>query len=767
VPNLVKAVVSKREIKLIPDIGVESSDETANGENEFEVTVVNESNKFASFYIELLAIGADSESNVKWYNLEPKVSAKKPPGDRTTFHVIITKPPIPVYGTTIELTLRVFSVEFPHLFTSQKINLIVEKARKPLRLYLPIKEFKVLPEEEIEIPVIVYNLSQKATDVQLKISGLNSEWITQGTEQILQIDAGDYQQTSFWCQPQKNTQALSQAYSFTIEAKSDTSSRNLREQGVLELLPQGTVEFICKNKLQRIPVVKVKGAKKQSKFATYELEFANNSNLPQQVNLQISAQDVQQCGLKIPEPIELAPGEIKLMYLVAKKRRPWWWLKRRLLFEVSPILTNPDTAEPDPQIRSNPSTQVLELQILPIIPFWLQLLGLLLLLLLLWLLWYLNPQDYHKGPVHSVRLIGNSSLVVSGSSDQTIRLWQVDRSPWQLDMRRLKYEGFIAEKTGKAVRVIRQSPREDYVIASGLESGDIKLWNVLTKTEPRSIYQGTDRVFALTFSKDSRYLFSGHGSGVVRQWNLEFANIKPQIARTGFTIYALSISESQQKQPNTLVAIAGRYNKLALWDWFNRRIYELEYFWQDWQEDKKFSPIMGQHQYIDSLAIADSQNLLASSDNKGHISLWDMDGIRQCINNTSTTVAKNSDRTKPKTDGFGNLIIPLDCDDAIIDQWQQGHNNQPVRSVALSQNGCYLASGGDDGRVVLWPLQNRKRSPQYQDGQIIAEFPGVRLNNVDIKALDDNLFITTGDDKNRVRLYRVKGINANDNANCQ
>ncbi|HEY9295205.1 MAG TPA: hypothetical protein VIQ31_02310, partial [Phormidium sp.] len=124
-PNLVKAIVSKREIRLIPDIVIESGDRTANGENEFDVTVVNESNKFASFYIELLAIGADAESNVKWYNLEPEVSAKKPSGDRTTFHVIITKPPIPVYDTTIELTLRVFSVEFPSLYTSQKINLIV------------------------------------------------------------------------------------------------------------------------------------------------------------------------------------------------------------------------------------------------------------------------------------------------------------------------------------------------------------------------------------------------------------------------------------------------------------------------------------------------------------------------------------------------------------------------------------------------------------------------------------------------------------------
>jgi len=767
VPNLVKAIVSKREIRLIPDIANESGDRTLNSENEFDVVVVNESNKFASFCIELLAIGADAESNVKWYSLKPEVSAKKPPGERTTFHVIITKSPIPVDDATIELTLRVFSVEYPQIFTSQKINLIVEKARKSLRLHLPVQEFKVLPGEDIEIPAIVYNLSQKATDVQLNISGLDPEWLTQGTEQRLQIDAGDYQQTSFWCQPPKTARSLSQAYNFTIEAKSDTSSRHPREQGILELLPQGNVEFICKQKLQRVPVIKVKSTTKKPKFASYELEFINNSNLPQKVSLQISAKDVEQCGLKIPGPIELEPGEIKSIYLVAKKRRPWWWLKQRLLFEVSPILTNPYTDEPDPQINSNPSTQVLELQILPIIPLWLQLLALLLLLLLLWLLWYLNPQDYHKGPVHSVRLVGNSSLVVSGSSDQSIRLWQVDRNSWQLDTRRLKYEGFIAEETGKSVRVIHQSPREDYLIASGLESGDIQLWNVLLKTEPRSIYQGTDRVFALTFSKDSNNLFSGHGSGVVRRWNLEkSANIKPQIASTSFTIYALSISENLQKQPYTLVAIAGRYNKLSLWDWVNRRIYEVKYSWQNGQEEQNFSPIIGQHQYIDSLAIADTQSLMASSDNEGHISLWDMDSLRQCINQSAAAL-KNIDRGQLKTDGFGNLVIPLDCDGAIIDRWHQGHDKQPVRAVALSQNGCYLASGGDDGRVILWPLENRKRAPQYRDGKIIAEFPGVRLNSVDIKALDDNLFVATGDDRNRVRLYRIQGINENDNANCQ
>ena len=69
--------------------------------------------------------------------------------------------------------------------------------------------------------------------------------------------------------------------------------------------------------------------------------------------------------------------------------------------------------------------------------------------------------------------------------------------------------------------------------------------------------------------------------------------------------------------------------------------------------------------------------------------------------------------------------------------------------------------------MILWPLENGKRSPQYQDGKIIAEFPGIKINSVDIKALDDNLFISTGDDKNRVKLYRVNGSDENNKANCQ
>jgi WD40 repeat protein len=784
-PNFVKAIVSKKQLTLIPDIASDSADETANGENEFDITVVNESKEFTSFQIELSTPGADANSNLKWYTLDPEVCVKKPPGASTKFHVVITKSPIQVYDTTIDLTLKVFSVEFASIFTSQKLKLTIQKARKPLKIYLITKELKVYPGNLVEIPVIAYNLSQKFANVKVSISGLNPEWMTQGTVKNLQIDASDSEKTSFWCQPPINAETLSQKYDFTIEAHADYSSHTPHERGILEILPQGTVEFICSNKLQVIPTKKGKGSSKKLKFATYELLFENKSNLPQQVNIQISEKDQKQCDLVIPDGVILAPGETKPMYLVAKKQRSLLGFKKRLLFEVSPILANPDTAKVSNEILPHPSSQVLELQIWPIVPFLLQAVGLLLLLLLLWLLKYLNPRIYHEGPVNSVRLIGIAGTVISGSSDQTIRRWQVDNSLLQ-NSNRLKHEDVIniKKETQKGVRVIRQRPEPDYIIAAGLESGEIQLWDVLLKRRMARVYEPdrkTDRVFDLEFTQNSYYLFSAHGSGEIRRWDVQKINQNAKIhrpiskAKVNFTISTLGISESLNK-PGSLVVVAGRFNKLALWDWVNTRIYNLEYDWLDWKQNNEFVPIIGQHHYITGLAIAeankdtaktdDAKNFLVTADNQGYITLWNMDIIRQCIIDNQSNLNREDEKMAGK-DGFGNTFQTLECSNAKLAQWRNGdanHRVQPVRSVAITQNGCYIVSGGDDGRVMLWSSDEIMRSPKYQTGKIIAQFPDITLNSVDIKAINDYLLITTGDDNNRVRLYREE---VKDNASCK
>ena len=225
---------------------------------------------------------------------------------------------------------------------------------------------------------------------------------------------------------------------------------------------------------------------------------------------------------------------------------------------------------------------------------------------------------------------------------------------------------------------------------------------------------------SLEFTRDSRHLFSGHGSGLILQWDLtfsEFGNVssKPIQNKQLSPPSALYSLELVGQAQNTL-AIAGQYNDLLLWNWQQDRLSTINYR-QGGEDD-----------YITGLATAEQQPfLLATGDNQGAISLWN---LRPCL----TEIAA--------------------CE--LIDFWQDGHESTPIRSVALSPDGCYLASSGDDGKLKLWSLgTSYKRQPRLIDGEVISK-PKSKINSIDIKVIDSQLQITTGGDDGKVRVFRKK-----------
>lgn len=773
----VTAILSKKSLEFTPSNPLESSDSSFNGENLFDVTVVNDSDKFASFQLELSAPGVDENSHIKWYCVEPEICAKTPPGSETKFQIAITKAPIPAYDTNIDLELDVFSVEYAKLKTKKNLKLRINRPLKSLQVEMPVKRFRVKPGDSIKIPVIVYNLSPKFSEITLTCSQLNPEWMT-ATQKKLQLEPGDSQNITFSCQPPIDT--LSKEYDFTIEVKSNTNHYTTREQGILEVLPNGAVEFICTDKKKTIP-----GKEKNNyKKTNYKLEFWNDSNLPHQVNIIVREEDQEKCELIIPEGINIAPSETKIMHLLAAAKRHWLGPKKIRKFAVSAVLSNPASEEFSMEISPKPNTLVLELKILPIIPFLLQIGGAILIPLLLLLNWWMRPQVYHQGTVNSVKFFGSGSLVFSGSSDQTIRRWQVEDSTGFLQKSaKIENKGKVATKKqlkNKAVRVIRQSPKDNDVLAVGLENGEIKLWDISSNQDKKVDfkYDKLSRVFDLVFSRDGRYLFSGHGNGFVKQWNLEsdinvsVINRKNKSTKVNFAVYALAIDENKNISNNPLVVIAGRYNKIAVWQPQKNNVNNeilTKYYNQKIQETSQtnFTPVIGQQHYITSLANANNNdnNILASADNKGYITLWDIKKIRECIN-VSTEKENTDPEGKQNNSNQDENDKSVFCNQAITEQWRDGHNKQPVRSVALTQNSCYLATAGDDGKVMLWSLSKGKRN--LEKSQTIFNFPDTKFNTVDIKALkDDNgeyILITSGDDNYQVRIER-KGIN--NNANCQ
>ncbi|MEL6939304.1 MAG: hypothetical protein AAFO84_08945, partial [Cyanobacteria bacterium J06598_1] len=328
----------------------------------------------------------------------------------------------------------------------------------------------------------------------------------------------------------------------------------------------------------------------------------------------------------------------------------------------------------------------------------------------------------------------------------------------------LRYKGVIASGR-QGIRVVRQLPAEVAQVAAGLENGDIQFWPISpVREQPVAVIEGNnDRVFDLVFTEDSKYLYSAHGSGRVRQWIQGAPNTwqagSVLRARRSASLSAIAVSEAVGEP--TLVAIAGQYNQLILWNPQQNQAYKIKYGLAE-RLGGAFSAVVSQNSYLTDIAIAQRPNdpesaLLVTADNQGFVTLWDLQEMRRCIGDLPAGEA---------TEG----AVDVDCDRARIDQWQENPQGLAVRSVSLSANGCYLASTGDSGYIRLWPLTaagNRQLDHPLNDGQqkdhskgiVLDQFSGERLNSVSIQSSAQvgdqaTLLIASDAPENRVRLYR-------------
>ena len=753
----ITTVVTKKQLTIIPD--------SLSEDNEFDVKVINGSNKFISFQLELTAKGLEDKSDFDWYKVEPEICTKNPPGSETDFHIAITKPPIPAYDSTIDLILTALSVEDEKLYNSQKIRLKVENPRKNIDIQLNSnKKFRGKPGEKIEIPVTITNISPHFTDIQLELSGLENFEI-QNNNLILQLRPVSTQTINLSCQiPEQPTET---SYNFQIAAISQNNVCQSYDEGNLEILPYGIVEFECHNAVQNIPN---KDGEKPN-LVCYELEFTNHSYSRQQVNVNLVGKDVNKCDVYQSENIPLKANDNKkpILKKYVEKKRPWFGWKRQFKFAVSPYLHSGSEVE----IKSKVDSETLTLNVSPIIPLFLQFLGLLSIPLLILFLNYLRFPG-HKAPVTSVRFTDIAGTVISGSSDRTIRRWQVNNNLLE-NQNGLKHEDILASESEikKAVRVIRFRPKQHNQVAVGLENGEIHLWDLSSGKHISRYLQFKDeknRVFDLDFTNDAQTLIAAYGGGQIRQWNLNQPglmdfNIRLQSINSKFTISTLGISENSKNYDLPLVIVGGRFNKLAFWDWQNKNrskdenlneinIYHLPYY--DNLNEKQIS---GKESYITSLAIADKKELLITADNKGLLKLWDLNKIRECI--VIHRNYKNDDDEKNKL-----YYIPLNCtrNNVLINQValnkdsdSQTRNFPSIRSIAITEDESYLASAGDDGYIRIWKIQSRENEERLC---FYKKQTGAKLNTVDIKLKkiegkeEKELLIATGDDNFKVKLYR-------------
>lgn len=676
----------------------------------FEVTVSNHSPEFATFQVELLASGVEAGADTRWYRQAPDLSAKIPPGDRTQFSITILDVP-PVAGGfvgSMNVTIRVFSVELRQE-DRQVLNLVIEGSgiMSP-RMELLDADLTATPLQSQEIGVRISNPNRSLITVNLMLRGVPLEWLPDGHERRLEVPPLSDTLAVFLCHIGSPIDAPSQSYVLELEARV-TPVVVSRAQGRLTILPAGHIDFDLAAPVVTYPVPpSEEGEAIAPPGAVVLLRLGNQSNLPQDISpvvdrvarkvtspMDDGTRPLQRGDrLTLPDqPLPLPVGTVAPLPLHIAVHRPLLGWVRTHKFQIKLL-------RPDERVPLQPASQTVTVRALPLVRVWMQLLALGLLGGAVWLMWLAPPG--HRGGVNMVQFNGRATEVLSASEDQTVRQWAVGG---RLHSRQSPV------KADKSVRVARYRPVGNDAIAVGYENGEAEIVSLRINQFPLQLnHDPDDRVFDLRFTSDARTLFSGYGSGDVVRWNLTgmtSGELQPaQKQRVDFAVQTLALVEDETPQ----VAIAGRFNSLVLWNWQQNTLTPIPY------------PKGSNLDYITSLATTDQYpNLLAVADNQGRISLWNM---QPCL--------------------AGRTCRPLD-------DWENGHGGSAVQAVALSDDGCYLVSGGADGRTMLWTLD--------EEGRRVKERALGRsrrpIDTVDVRREGDRLYVVSGGDDHRVRFYDV------------
>ncbi|MGK7891354.1 MAG: hypothetical protein AB4042_18650, partial [Leptolyngbyaceae cyanobacterium] len=216
------------------------------GEDQFEVIVTNQSDRFVTFSVELSAPGVDRKSSRDWYRLTPDLSVKLPAGDQARFLVTLLDLPPVSGGFTgkMKLGVNIICVELGE-DDRQIINLVVDGSGVvPPILSLSNTTFEAIPGDLVEIAVQVENPNRNTANIQLLLNGLPQSWLVDGYKHRVLLAAQEQREVLFVCQVPSSGEAINQIYPFEIEA-SQIQSESVSQSATLDVLPTGSLQFNC------------------------------------------------------------------------------------------------------------------------------------------------------------------------------------------------------------------------------------------------------------------------------------------------------------------------------------------------------------------------------------------------------------------------------------------------------------------------------------------------------------------------------------------
>jgi len=325
----------------------------------------------------------------------------------------------------------------------------------------------------------------------------------------------------------------------------------------------------------------------------------------------------------------------------------------------------------------------------------------------------------HSENVHSVSFSADGRYIVTGSYDDTAKLWEVSTGR---EIRTFKGHS-------KPVNSVFFSVDGRYIVTGSWDK-TAKLWEVSTGREIRTLKGHSGNVTSVSFSADGRYIVTGSSDTTAKLWEVSTGREIRTFKGHSENVYSVSFSSDGR------YIVTGSMDKTA-------KLWEIS-------TGREIRTFKGHFGFVTSVSFSADGRYIVTGSWDSTAKLWEVSTgreIRTFKGNSGwvTSVSFSTDSRNIVTGSFDDTAKLWEVSSGREIGTFKGHSGD-VTSVSFSADGRYIVTGSRDNTAKLWKVSS---------GREIRTFKGHSGDVISVSFSTDGRYIVTGSSDTTAKLWGV------------